>query len=260
MIELRLGCAAYSFRAYLTKGEMSLEDFVKLGWELGLDGVELTEYYFPSVDRDYIFKLKRLALSYGLDISAVSVGNTFTLPDSDAREREIKHVKKWIDIAVWIGAPCLRVFAGKVPKGHTEEEAFKWVVSALKECSKYASERGIVLALENHGGITSTADQVLRILKAVDSEWLRINLDTGNYRINTYEDIEKSAPYAVHVHAKFLDVAEDGSDRRLDYNKILEILRRAGYRGYLSIEYEGKEGARSAVPRAVSFLRKLLAR
>ncbi len=257
-LNMRIGCAAYSYRKYLTEKSMTLEDFIRIGWELGLDGVELTEYYFPSLEDTYIYKLKKLLLSYGLDISAVAVGNRFTVPDSSLRKKEIERVKRWVNIALKIGAPCVRVFAGRVPKGHTEEDAFQWTIDALKECVEYASKSGIVIALENHGGITSTADQVLKIINAVSSEWFGINLDLGNYRQNTYEDIRKTAPYAVHVHAKFLQVGPKGNDEILDYNKIIEILNDVGYKGYLSIEYEGKEDPKTAVPRAVKFLKTLI--
>ncbi len=257
---MKISCAAYSFRNALTRGKMTLEDFIRKGWELGLDGVELTSYYFTTTEDEYVFKLKRVLLSYGLDVSAIGVGNRFTLPDVKAREKEVMKVKRWIEVAAKIGAPVVRVFAGDVPEGYGEEEAFAWVVDALKECVNYARRYGVVVALENHGGITATAEGVLKILRAVDSEWMGVNLDTGNYRLNRYEEIRKTAPYAVHVHAKFLKVGPEGNDEILDYARIVDVLYKTGYKGYLSIEYEGKESAESAVPRAVRFLKGLLKR
>ena len=253
---LRIGCAAYSYRKYLTTGKMTLEEFIKLGWELGLDGVELTAYYFQSTDDSYLYKLKRLLLSYGLDLSAAAVGNKFTLPDSTERMKEVEKVKRWVDIALKLGAPCLRVFAGGVPEGYSEEDAFNWTVSSLKECVKYAEAQGVVLALENHGGITSTASQVIRIIEAVNSDWLRVNLDLGNYRVDPYENMAKTAPYTVHVHAKIKKFSD--KEEVIDYSKAVRILREAGYNGFLSIEYEGEEDPVTAIPRVVSFLRNIL--
>lgn len=255
---MKVGCAAYSYRSELTSGIMRLEDFIETCWRLELDGVELTAYYFESLERDYLRRLKRLAVDYGLDIRATAVGNDFCIPDPKTRAEQVKLVKRWVDVSLYLGAPILRVFAGSVPKGYSEEEAFHWAVGAFKECADYASDNGVLLALENHGGITSTADRVIRIVEAVGSEWFRVNLDVGNYRVEPYREIEETVRYAVHVHAKFLDVRPDGSDGKIDYVKIIGILRKAGYKGYLSIEYEGKEDATSAVPRAAKFLKRLV--
>ncbi|RJS74111.1 sugar phosphate isomerase/epimerase [Candidatus Bathyarchaeota archaeon] len=251
-------CAAYSYRKELTSGAMKLEDFIETCWRLGLDGVELTAYYFESLEEDYLKRLKRSVVDYGLDIRATAVGNDFCIPDPDARAEQVKLVKKWIDVSLYIGAPILRVFAGRVPEGYSEDETFQWAVKAFKECADYASGKGVVLALENHGGITSTSDRVIRIVEAVDSEWFRVNLDVGNYRVDPYREIEETARYAVHVHAKFLDVRPDGSDAKIDHVKVLEILKKTGYKGHLSIEYEGEEDATSAVPRAAKFLQRIV--
>lgn len=255
---MRVGCAAYSYRRELTSGAMRLEDFIETCWRLGLDGVELTAYYFESLEEDYLRRLKRLAVDYGLDIRATAVGNDFCIPDPEARAEQVRLVKRWVDASLYLGAPILRVFAGSVREGYGEDEVFRWAVEAFRECTDYASDKGVVLALENHGGITSTSDRVARIVEAVDSEWFRVNLDVGNYKVDPYREIEETVRYAVHVHAKFLDVRPDGSDGRIDHAKILEILRKAGYRGYLSIEYEGEEDASTAVPRAARFLKRLI--
>lgn len=236
---------------------MSLEGFVKTCYDLELDGVELTAYYFPSVENDSLKRLKRAIFSCGLDVSAVAVGNNFCAPDEAERTKQVASVLGWIGVASLIGAPCLRVFAGKAPEGHTENEAFNWTVEALKECVNKAGEYGVLLALENHGGVTATPEGILRILDAVNSDWLRVTLDTGNYPADPYGGIAATAPWAVNVHAKMYEVSLEG-ERRLDYRRILSTLKTAGYRGYLSIEYEGAEEPQEAVPRAVGFLKSLL--
>jgi len=254
---MRVGCCAYSYRQQLTSGAMSLEGFVKTCYELELDGVELTAYYFPSLENDYLRRLKRAVFSYGLDISGVAVGNNFCLPDEAERTKQIALVLKWVDVASLLGAPCLRVFAGRAPESHSEQEAFNWTVEALKECVAQAEEKGIILALENHGGITATPDRVLRIVDAVGSDWLRVTLDAGNYREDPYGGVAATAPLAVNVHAKMYEVSLEG-ERRLDYRRILAALKAVGYKSYLSIEYEGAEDPLEAVPRTVGFLKGLL--
>jgi len=253
---MKVGSCAYSFRQYLSSGEMSLFDFLEKGVEMGLDGVELTSYYFPSTDDEFLYSLKRQAYLLGLDIAGTAVGNNFCLADEAERAKQVAMVKDWIDNSVKLGAPCMRVFAGGVPSGHTEEEARDWCIESLKECLDYAKPRGILLGLENHGGITSTADQTLSIIKAVDDEWLGVNLDTGNYR-SAYEDIEKTAPYAITCHAK-TEIPGPSGKEIADFKKIVDILAKAGYKSYLSIEYEAAEEPMTAVPKFVSYLKKVV--
>jgi len=254
---MRVGCTAYSYRKYLSTGAMTLEDFIATCSGIGLDGVELTAYYFPSVEASYLNRLKRMVFSNGLDISGAAVGNNFCFPDLSERVKQVESVKKWVDIAYRLGAPYLRVFAGKTPQGYGDEDAFKWTVEALKECVGYAEEDGVVLALENHGGITATTAGVSSIIEAVGSEWLRQTLDVGNYVADTYRSIEETAYLAVNVHAKSYEVTPEG-EKRLDYHRIIRILESSGYKGYLSIEYEGAEDPKTAIPRTVALLKSLL--
>ena len=132
---MKIGCAAYSFRQYLTSGEMSLEGFLEKAVEMDVDGVELTAYYFPSTDDAYLHTLKRQCYLLGLQVSAAAVGNRFTDPDPGERAAQVEYVKDWVDVSVKLGAPCLRVFAGGTPEGHSEAEARQWTIDGLKECA-----------------------------------------------------------------------------------------------------------------------------
>jgi sugar phosphate isomerase/epimerase len=253
---MKVGCAAYSYRKYLTSGEMSLEDFIEAGYAMGLDGVELTAYYFCTTEVSYLKKLKRLALACGVEISGAAIGGAFAVPDGP-RAEHVSYAKEWVDISVVLGAPYLRVFAGPVPEGHTEDEAMEWCIAGLKEVVPYAEDKGIVIGLENHGGITSRLDQVMRLVEGVDSDWLKVNLDVGNYRTDPYREIAETAPHAVSVHAK----TQIGGDppHLLDYPRSVQILRAQRYRGYVSIEYEAAEEPCLAVPRFANYLRSLVA-
>jgi len=255
---MRLGCCAYSYRDALRQGRMSLEDFVRTCAEMGLDGVELTAYFFPSTDRSTLQEVKKFCFSLGMHISGTAVGNNFALADPDQRRAQVEMTKEWIEHSVVLGSPCLRVFAGPVPQGHTEEEAFQWVVACLREVVDYAAERGVVVALENHGGITSTAEQVLRLVEAVKGPWFGLNLDFGNFRGDPYPQFEQVAPHVVTTHAKTHYRGPEGQPMEVDYRRALSILKRAGYRGYISIEYEHTEPAEEAVPRFVRYLREVL--
>jgi sugar phosphate isomerase/epimerase len=167
----------------------------------------------------------------------------------------VTHVKRWIELAALLGAQSVRVFAGSVPKDAVEEDARRWAVEGLKECAAHAGKQGVILGLENHGGITSAVDQLLGLVEAVGSPWLGVNLDTGNFEQRVYESLEKAAPYAVSVQVK-VEVREGkGAKQPADLKRIVEILRAAGYRGYVALEYEAAEDPLAAVPRHLEALR-----
>ncbi len=233
---------------------MTYEDFIKEMYQIGLDGVELTLYWLPSKDKSYFRELKRVALFHGMPISGAGISTNFCNPSAEERNKEIEKVKEGLEIAHELGAPCLRVFGGRVPQGYTEEEAMKWVIESLQSCVKYAEENGVVIALENHGNMPSKADSVVKIMESVDSPWVRVNLDLGNYRRESfYEEIAKTVPYAVHTHAK-VNVKLGKRRVEIDYNRIKEILKSGGYNGFLSIEYEEKDDPKVGVPK---FAKKL---
>ena len=247
---IKIGCAAYSYRDYLKDGIMSYEGFIEEAYKLGLDGVELTLYWLPSREGSYFRKLKRTALSRGLPISCAGISTNFCSQNPSERKAAIKSVEEGLETARELGTPCLRVFGGYVPEGHTLAEATGWTIESIKSCIDIAGDKGVVIAMENHGGITASADNVVKIVKEVGSPWFRINLDLGNFREFTYDEIAKIVPYAVHSHAK-VSVAEGG---KIDYRKVKGILEAEGYNGFLSIEYEEKEDAKIGVPKFIKYL------
>ena len=171
---------------------MTMEDFIDLAAEEGFEGVELTNYWFDSAEGGYLHSLKRRCLVNGLCVAGAAIRSQFTLASESERAAQVAMVKEWIGHAVELGAPEMRVFAGDTPEGEDEEDAFRWTVEGLSQCTEVAAERGVVLARENHGGITLTADQVIRLIEAVGSEWLRLNMDTGNFREPPYEEMTKT--------------------------------------------------------------------
>jgi len=167
-------------------------------------------------------------------------------------------VKKWVDHAVEMSAPVIRIFAGTVQKGTTEAQARKWCVETIEQSCEYAGQRGIILALENHGGIVATADQLLSIVREIKSPWFGVNLDTGNFRgPNPYEEMAQAAPYAVTVQVK-TEISAAGKSSDADLGRVVEILKKAQYRGFIALEYEAKEDPKTAVPRHLKTLRKLI--
>lgn len=259
---LKISCAAYSFRKRLKGGKMDLFDFIEFCADQEMDGTELTSYYFPpDPTPDYFAQLKRRAFLLGLDISGTAVGNNFCLPPGPQRDRQIAYVKRWVDYAAQFGAPVIRIFSGGVPEGHTVEEARKWCVECIEETCAYAGEKGIFLALENHGGISVSADLLMAIIEKVKSPWFGINLDTGNFRTpDPYKDMERVAPYAVNVQLKTEIRPSGGKPVEADFDRIVAILRKAKYSGYIAVEYEAREDPMVGVPKAVARLREAIAR
>lgn len=258
----KLSLAAYSYREFLAgkQPSMTLDDFVRLCADLDLDGTELTSYYFPAgFDEAYLIHLKQLTFRLGLDISGTAIANDFCLPPGEAREKTLAHTRRWIDYAALMGAPVIRIFAGVVPKGDSETAAIERCAAGINEALDYAARKGVCLALENHGGITSTPAQMLQIIERVnDSPWFGVNLDGGNFASpDPYSDLARIAPYAINVQIK-TDVRVNGKQEEADLPRIIKILADANYRGYVVLEYEGKENPKTAVPRHIETLRKLM--
>ncbi len=259
---LKLSLAAYSYRQLLTgkSPKMDLFDFVNLAADMGLDAVELTSYYFPAdANSDYFHRLKQHAFVLGLDVSGTSVGNNFCLPAGPDRDRQLELVRTWVDHAADLDAPVIRIFAGNVPKGDSEDAAVARAIEGIKASLPYAAEKGVTLALENHGGITATPAQILKLVKAVDAPNFGVNLDTGNFHgPDPYAEIAHAAPYAVNVQVKTEIRRKGKSKEDADLARVIGILREAKYSGYVVLEYNAPEDPMTAVPRYVKTLRSLI--
>jgi len=253
----QLSLAAYSMRKALTDGSMSLFQFIDLCVELDLAGTELTSYYFkPDFDKAYLHELKRHAYRSGVTINGTAVRNNFCLPPGPQKQKEIDHVRQWIDHAAELSAPHIRIFAGNVPDGVAKETAIQWVADGINAVLDHAGARGVFLGLENHGGITARVADHLAICDRVGNHpWFGINLDTGNYRTDAYLELAKAAPRAVNVQIKVQVSRNDGTREEADLKKIREILAQAHYKGWIVLEYEGESPA-TAVPDWIGRLRQ----
>ncbi len=267
----KLSLAAYSFNRQLARfwpkpanetGGMALSEFIEYAASLNLDAVELTGYYFPNpVTSDALLKVKEQTYRLGLDISGTAIGNDFCVAPGPKRDEQLALCRTWIDAAAEMGAPVIRIFAGQVPKGEKEEVAVARCVEGINECLVHAAKKGVVLALENHHGITSTPAQLLGIVKQVTpSPWFGINFDSGNFfSADPYADLEQIAPYAVNAQIKLSVKTADKKKSPSDLKRVISILRQAAYRGYVVLEYEEPEDPRVEIPKAVDKLRELIA-
>lgn len=256
----KFSLAAYSYRDLLS-GEsppLAMEDFIADCAEMGLEGTELTSYYFPPEPApEYLRRLKQQTFRLGLDISGTAVGNDFCHPPGPDRDRELAHVKLWVDRAELLGAPVIRIFSGGQREGQSQADAHRLVVEGIEVCCAYAGEHGVFLALENHGGLTATAEGILALVRDVQSPWFGVNLDTGNFHgSDPYAELAMVAPYALNVQVKVVVTPADGQRQPADFGRLAALLRDAGYRGYVVLEYEEQEDPRQACPRYIDKLRE----
>lgn len=240
--KFKFSLAAYSYRELL-KGnnpKLTLKDFVEDCAKFGLEGTELTSYYFPKeTSPEYLRTLRRQCFRLGLDVSGTAVGNDFGHPPGEKRKTEIANVKQWIEFAEILGAPVIRIFAGHVQKDQTEAQAHTLMVQAIEECCDYAGKHGVHLALENHGGPTATAEGLLKFVRDVNSPWFGVNLDSGNFHSDDpYAELERIAPYALNAQIKVVMSGPDKKKVPADFKRLANILRGAHYRGYVVLEYE----------------------
>ena len=262
--------------------KVAIEKVIDKAAELGCAGVDVLHRQMEIDERvpldaathAYCQKLKRHAFRAGIDLVCLSIHQDFVTPNPAERHKWIAHTEKCIEIAYAMGIPCIRLNAGRwktiadftalmkargiepVPKGVTEDDGFKWAIDSIRKCVELAEQRGVLLALENHWGLTRSPEGMLRILEAIKSPWLGALMDTGNFLEDPYEKLALIAARTVFVQAKTYEGGGEWYTLDLDYKRIAQILRGAGYTGYIALEMEGKENPDTAVPKALSTLRE----
>lgn len=261
--QFKFSLAAYSYRDLLSGNapQMTLAEFIADCAKLGLDGTELTSYYFPkTVTPEFLRGVKKQCFELGLDISGTAVGNDFGMRDTAKRQEQIALVKRWVDYAEILGAPVIRIFAGHVDKEGPAEESLRRMIAGMEECCDYAGQHGVFLALENHGGPTDTADGLLRFVRDVNSPWFGVNVDTGNFHSDDiYGELARIAPYAINVQVKVVISGPDGKKQPTDMAKLAKIMREVNYRGYIVLEYEEPGDPRVECPKFVDQMRNAFA-
>ena len=246
---IKLALNAYSFNDMLSgnrqkdnKPTLTLPEL--LDWCAGqnIDAVDLTGYYFPGYPGvptdEYIYDIKRQAFKLGIDISGTGIKNDFASPDPAVRADGVKRAKEWIVVASKLGAPVLRLFAGEIPKGYENrwDEVAGWMIACYKECAEFGAQHGVIIGIQNHGDMLQTAEQCIKVVKAVNSKWAGLILDTGNFKVeDPYRDIAEVIPYTVNWQVKE-SVFGINSGIPTDIPRLVKILKNSGYRGYIPIE------------------------
>ena len=272
-----IAVSTYSYWRYRADSKLKIEDCIALAGATGFDAVEILEIQMHRRDNAYLQSLKRQALVAGLDLCGMSTHQDFVSPEAEERQANIERTIGSIELAYKLGIPTIRVNTGRwgtsrdfnhlmanrgieppLP-GYTDEDAFPWVIESFEKCLPAAERCGVLLGLENHWGLGLTPEGVLRIVEAVDSPWLQVTMDTGNFLEDPYERLAKIAAKTVFVQAKTYYGGGVWYELDLDYDRIAGILRKHNYRGYISLEFEGRDDPKTAVPKSLAMLRKAFA-
>jgi len=278
---LKLGVCTYSYW-HFRDPKISVETVIEKAADLGVAGVDVLHRQMDIPEKEpltaehraYLARLKRLAFRNGVELVCLSIHQNFVQSDPAERQKQIEHTHKCLEIASDLGIPCIRLNSGRwntikdfddlmkargiepILPGYTEDDGFKWCIECIEKCIPKAEQCGVVMALENHWGLSRTPEGQLRLINAVPSPWLGALMDTGNFMEDPYEKLKLIAPKAVYVQAKTYYGGGEWYTLDLDYERIAKILSDAGYTGFVSLEFEGKENPDIAVPRSLAVLRK----
>ncbi len=269
----KFAIATYSYW-HFREPKITVQQVIDHASNLSVDGVDVLHVQMDNESPEYIRSLRDRAQDKNIELICLSIHQDFVDPDKEKREKNIDHTKKCIDIAHDLGISYIRLNSGRwntidsfddlmankgiepVLPGYTEDDGFKWCIDSIQDCLPHAEQAGVVLALENHWGLTRTPEGLLRIVNSIDSPWLGVLMDTGNFLEDPYEKLEEIAPQTVFVQAKTYYGGGEWYTLDLDYSRIAEILNKVEYKGYISLEFEGKENANTGVPKSIELLKK----
>jgi L-ribulose-5-phosphate 3-epimerase len=278
---VKLGISSYSYWHFRT-ARVPIETVIDKAAALGVEAVDILHRQMEIPEKEpltpahraHLQKLKRHAFTNGIDLICLSTHQNFVSPDAAVRAKQIEHTCKCIEIAYELGIPSIRLNSGRwntiadfddlmkarglepILPGHTEAEGFKWCIDSIEQCLPKAEQCGVILALENHWGLSGTPEGLLRILAAFKSPWIGALMDTGNFLEDPYDKLKLIAPKTLFVQAKTYYGGGEWYTLNLDYRRIAAILAGVNYHGFVSLEMEGKEDPDLAVPKSIAMLRE----
>jgi sugar phosphate isomerase/epimerase len=251
------GCCAYSYRKLLKSGQMTMQDFIREMDKIGSVGADMTVYWFKSTDPAYLDDLRHLAFENGVPFSGAACGSSMVQASAEKRRQILADIKKWIDVTDRLGASHLRVFGGELPHGVSVKQGTDWVVETMKTACDYAGKKGITLGVEDHSGVTQNSDVCLEIMHRVNSPYAGINLDITHFiptaGEDPYDQIKACVPFATHTHIR--DHFDDGTP--IDMDRVWKMFHDGGYKGFMSVEYEGKEEPMTGIPKLMQKVKTL---
>jgi sugar phosphate isomerase/epimerase len=282
-VTIKLAISSYSFHRFgggpEGKDAPSIETMIDQCVEYGVSGIELLTEHLRMNGKDTpeaLHELRQYAAIRGIVPVTIAASHNPVQVTQELRDAELDKLKRTVDWASAIGAPFVRALGGRWPntmtfpellanngedppaEGYTLDDSYEWAIWALKEGAAYAGSKGITLVLENHWGLTGTEEGCLRIRDGVDSPWLKLVLDTGNFthRPDQYAAMATFLPHLAVLHAKVYLGGGSLVTPEIDYNRVAELLGSIDYSGYLSIEFEGKAHPKDGIPDGIATIRK----
>ena len=276
-----IALSTYSLWRFRNEAFRDIHRCIDVASEFGFDGVELLLYQIEQntlLSNSAMQAIKRHAFRQGLPLCGMSTHQGFVTPDKAKRQRNVDLTIGQIETCYQLGIPTMRVNTGRWGtsrnfdelmknrgiepplEGYTDEDGYPWVIESFEKCLPTAEKCGVVLGLENHWGLGLTPEGVTRIVDAVDSPWLQVTLDTGNFLEDPYERLEQLAPRAAFVQAKTYYGGGQWYEIDIDYDRVAKMLHRHNYKGWVSLEFEGMESYETAIPKSLELLRNAFAR
>ena len=263
---MKTSITIYSLAQYFSAKKITVKEFIEYAGSVGFAGVDLG-YYWEDKEREFA-ELPKWLQDNNITLSGYIVGNSFgSVVGTDKVKEEIDKTKLAIDEAKELGTKVLRVFAGG-REGLSWEEGSNLICDCLAECTEYGKLNNIVLALEDHGGLAATSSQVLFYINKINSPFLRANVDIGNFWSTGGEaptdGVKNTASYAAMVHVKDVKKIRDRfesvpvGEGDIDFTECFRILKDSGYDGYLSLEYEAKEDAKTGTEKSIKHMKECL--
>ena len=244
--------------------------------DFGIDAVDILHRSMPSEDNSYCQELKQLAYSNGVGLACLSIHQDFVDPKPEYRQRMVEHTIRCIELAYKMGIPAIRLNSGtwgtagsfdnlmkargieKAIDGYTEDDAFGWVQDCIYKCIPTCERTGVVMALENHWGVAGTPEGMWRIKNSVSSKWLKFLLDTGNFMEEPYDKIKSVLPECVFVSCKTYQGGGAWYTLDLDYDRIFKLFYDINYRGYITLEFEGKADRMKSSVESLTMFKKYI--
>ncbi len=269
----RIAVSTYSFWRFKDGLKLPIETCIDEAAQMGFDAVEILHIQMEKESNGYFQGLKRRALINGIDLCGMSTHQGFVSPDKARRQKNIDHTIKCVELAYKLGIPIIRINTGRwgttrsfdelmenrgiEPRlpGYTDDDGFGWVIDSIEKCLPAAEKCGVILGLENHWGLARTPEGLMRIVNAIDSPWLKVLLDTGNFLEDPYDKLDQCASQTVFIQAKTYYGGGIWYTLDLNYPRIAAIMRKHNYHGYVSLEFEGNEDYKTAIPKSLALLR-----
>lgn len=244
-----ISLAEWSLHKAIFAGKLDNKDFAKVAKEeFGISAIEYVNQFFKDKAKDeaYLAELKSRSEDLGVKTLLIMIDGEGRLgdPDAEKRTQAVENHYRWVEAAKYLGCHSIRVNAGS---SGSYEDQMELAADGLRRLSEFAGEHGLNVIVENHGGLSSNGAWLAGVMEKVERDNCGTLPDFGNFRVSgdewydRYQGVEELMPFAKAVSAKSHDFDEEGNETHTDYVKMMQIVKDAGYRGFVGIEYEGSK-------------------